>query len=186
MRYFFEDDGSGLSQGPVCRHSCPPYALAWGSSLVVGGADQRVTMYSVDGEDVVCVCVHVPTLWTLPLPCAPPPYPCPPGKVLQHFDYSQEEDEKEFSCAISSPSGHTVVLGSFDRLRVYTWLPKRGLWEEAPPKTMPHLYTVTALSWRRDGSRIALVCRVCVRSLCITQLSPLPHAGLTVWQRSAV
>lgn len=57
VRYLFEEDGSGLSQGPVCRHSCPPYALAWGSSLVVGGADQRVTMYSVDGEHKASLCV---------------------------------------------------------------------------------------------------------------------------------
>lgn len=113
----------------------------------------------------VCACRHVGkhTVGLL-LPVRvfailPPPLPsCPlPGKVLQHFDYSQEEDEKEFSCAISSPSGHTAVLGSYDKLRVFTWLPKRGLWEEASPKTIPHLYTVTALSWRRDGSRIALV-----------------------------
>lgn len=112
----------------------------------------------------MCVCVcdcrcRICSVVTVdpPAPLPPSPTPAPSGKVLQHFDYSQEEDEKEFSCAISSPSGHTAVLGSYDRLRVYTWLPKRGLWEEAPPKTMPHLYTVTALSWRRDGSRIALV-----------------------------
>ena len=109
----------------------------------------------------VCDCGHVKygvvTMDLHPTPPLATPTPPPSGKVLQHFDYSQEEDEKEFSSAISSPSGHTVVMGSYDRLRIYTWQPKRGLWEEAPPKTMPHLYTITALSWRRDGSRIALV-----------------------------
>ena len=37
------------------------------------------------------------------------------GKVVQQFDYSREDDEKEFMCAASSPSGQSFVLGSFDR-----------------------------------------------------------------------
>ena len=40
----------------------------------------------------------------------------PAGKLVQQFDYSkEEEEEKEFMCAVSSPSGQSVVLGSFDR-----------------------------------------------------------------------
>ena len=79
------------------------------------------------------------------------------GKVVQHFDYSQDGEEKEFTCAISSPSGHTVVVGSFDKLRVFNWLPRRDIWEESQPKVIQNLYTVTAMSWRKDGSRIAIV-----------------------------
>ena len=37
------------------------------------------------------------------------------GKILQQFDYSRDEDEKEFMCSAVSPSGQTVVIGSFDR-----------------------------------------------------------------------
>jgi len=37
------------------------------------------------------------------------------GKVVQQFDYSREDDEKEFMCAACSPSGQSFVLGSFDR-----------------------------------------------------------------------
>ncbi len=37
------------------------------------------------------------------------------GKVVQQFDYSKEDDEKEFMCAACSPSGQSFVLGSFDR-----------------------------------------------------------------------
>ena len=33
---------------------------------------------------------------------------------MQQFDYSRE-DEKEFMCAVASPSGHSVVIGSFNR-----------------------------------------------------------------------
>uniref|UniRef100_A0A1X7UGH1 Uncharacterized protein n=1 Tax=Amphimedon queenslandica TaxID=400682 RepID=A0A1X7UGH1_AMPQE len=41
------------------------------------------------------------------------------GKPIQQFDYSKEEDEKEFMCSATSPSGQTVVLGSFNRLSCY-------------------------------------------------------------------
>lgn len=79
------------------------------------------------------------------------------GKVVQQFDYSRDDDEKEFMCAASSPSGQTFVLGSFNRLRVYNWSPRRESWEEMPPKDIPNLYTITALSWKVDGSRLAVV-----------------------------
>lgn len=47
------------------------------------------------------------------------------GQQMQQFDYSRE-DEKEFMCAVASPSGHSVVIGSFNRfvlelLSIYYW-----------------------------------------------------------------
>ena len=50
VRYYFDDEGTGLPQGVVCRHSCPPYALGWGQSIVAGGCDCRVVMYGMNGE----------------------------------------------------------------------------------------------------------------------------------------
>ena len=79
------------------------------------------------------------------------------GKVVQQFDYSRDDEEKEFMCAANSPSGQTFVLGSFNRLRVYNWSPRRENWEEMPPKEIANLYTVTVLSWKADGSRLAVV-----------------------------
>ena len=38
------------------------------------------------------------------------------GKVVQQFDYSREADEKDFMCAVASPTGQSVVMGSFNRL----------------------------------------------------------------------
>ena len=49
-------------QGPLCRHPCPPYALAWGSSTIMAaGCDRRVLVYGANGELLcgVCVCVCV-------------------------------------------------------------------------------------------------------------------------------
>lgn len=46
------------------------------------------------------------------------------------------------------------------RLRVLNWSPRRSAWEEGKPKEIAHLYTITALAWKRDGSRICAVCIV--------------------------
>ena len=37
------------------------------------------------------------------------------NRVLQQFDYSREDDEHEFTVAACSPSGQSVVIGSYDR-----------------------------------------------------------------------
>lgn len=83
------------------------------------------------------------------------------GKILQQFDYAKEEGEKEFCCASSSPSGQSVVLGSFDQLRLFNWSPKRESWEEGGLKHIPYLYTITAVSWKRDGAKIVAVSYCC-------------------------
>ena len=54
----------------------------------------------------MCVCAHVSVCVT----CL-----CTTGKLIQQFDYSKEDGEKEFMCAVASPSGQSVVIGSFDR-----------------------------------------------------------------------
>lgn len=116
------------SQGVVCRHSCPPYALAWTPfGIVVGGCDKRIVVYTKE------------------------------GRLLQQFDYSRDSNEKEFSVAESNPTGQMVVVGSFNRLRIFNWSPRKGLFEESDPKEFTNLYTLTSISWKRDGSRLAIV-----------------------------
>ncbi|XP_037837544.1 intraflagellar transport protein 172 homolog [Kryptolebias marmoratus] len=131
VRYFFDDEGSGESQGKLLTHPCPPYALVWGAnSIMVGGCDKKVVVYGREGH------------------------------VLQNFDYSRDRSEREFTVGVSSPSGQSVVFGSFDRLRVFNWALRRGMWDEAKPKEISNLYTITSLAWKRDGSRL------CAGTLC--------------------
>ncbi|KAM9339048.1 intraflagellar transport protein 172 homolog [Symphorus nematophorus] len=131
VRYFFDDEGSGESQGKLLMHPCPPYALAWGAnSIMVGGCDKKVVAYSREGH------------------------------VLQTFDYTRDQTEREFTVAATSPSGQSVVFGSYDRLRVFNWAPRRGVWDEAKPKEILNLYTITSLAWKKDGSRL------CAGTLC--------------------
>ena len=37
------------------------------------------------------------------------------GKLIQQIDYTKEANEKEFTVAACSPSGQTVVIGSYNR-----------------------------------------------------------------------
>ncbi|KAM4521459.1 intraflagellar transport protein 172 homolog isoform 2-T2 [Odontesthes bonariensis] len=131
VRYFFDDEGSGESQGKLLTHPCPPYALAWAAnSIMVGGCDKKVVAYGREGH------------------------------IMQNFDYSRDRTEKEFTVAVSSPTGQSVVFGSFDRLRVFNWAPRKGVWDEAKPKEIVNLYTITSLAWKKDGSRL------CAGTLC--------------------
>lgn len=67
-------------------HPCSPYALAWAaSSIMVGGCDKKVVAYGREGH------------------------------VLQTFDYGRDRTEREFGVAATSPSGQSVVFGSYDR-----------------------------------------------------------------------
>ena len=46
------------------------------------------------------------------------------------------------------------------RLRVFNWSPRKGAWDESKMKEIPNLYTITALSWKRDGSRLVAVSKI--------------------------
>ncbi|KAK3595246.1 hypothetical protein CHS0354_010853 [Potamilus streckersoni] len=131
VRFFFDDEGTGEAQGKICTHPCPPYALAYSqNAIVAAGCDKRIIAYGRD------------------------------GRSFQHFDYSRDDDEHEFTTAICSPSGQSIVLGSFDRLHTLNWSPRRQMWDEPKIKVIRNLYTVTVLSWKKDGSR------VCAGTLC--------------------
>ncbi|CAL8090514.1 unnamed protein product [Calicophoron daubneyi] len=127
VRYFFDDEGSGDSQGKLTVHPTAPYALAWaGPTILAGGCDRRIYVYGRD------------------------------GRILQQFDYSRSDTEKEFSVATSSPSGQAAAFGSFNRIRIFSWTPRKGCWEECKPKEIENLYTITAISWKKDGSKLTI------------------------------
>lgn len=68
---------------------------------MVGGCDKKVVVYSKEGQ------------------------------VLQTFDYSRDHTEKELTVAVTSPSGQSVVFGSYDRsvcacVRVYVCKPDQS------------------------------------------------------------
>ncbi|XP_011866841.1 PREDICTED: intraflagellar transport protein 172 homolog [Vollenhovia emeryi] len=125
IRYYIAEDGGAEPSGRVCVHGVPAYALAWPQShILAAGCDKRLTIYD--------------------------PY----GKPVKTFDFSRDSQEREITVACCSPSGQSVAVGSWDKLRIFDWTPRRSVWEETNVRDLPNFYTVTALSWRRDGSKL--------------------------------
>lgn len=70
--------------------------MAWtNNSILIAGCDKRVVVYNRT------------------------------GKLMQTFDHSKDPTEREFTAMVPSPSGQTVLVGSFDRLGTACFL---GIW----------------------------------------------------------
>ena len=108
------------------KHSTIPQALSWGTHIVAAGNDGKVGFYESSGDN------------------------------FQRFDYSKDDKVKEFTCASFNPGGNTVVVGNFNRFYVYNYNPKRPQWEEICCKEIDNYYSVTACSWKQDGSKIGI------------------------------
>ncbi|CAG9816108.1 unnamed protein product [Phaedon cochleariae] len=123
--YITNDHGEDEAQGRIALHSVPPYALSWPQDhIFIAGCDKRVSVFNNQ------------------------------GKLVKNFDYSKDTSEYDFTVAACSSSGQAVAIGSFNRLRVYTWNTRKSIWEETPAKELPNFYTLTALAWKRDGSKV--------------------------------
>ena len=75
---------------------------------------------------------------------------------MQRFDYTNDDQVRDFSQASFNPSGDTVVLGNFNRFYIYNFSKKREQWEEIGVKKIENYYTVTAASWKNDGSKMVI------------------------------
>uniref|UniRef100_T1GRP5 Anaphase-promoting complex subunit 4 WD40 domain-containing protein n=1 Tax=Megaselia scalaris TaxID=36166 RepID=T1GRP5_MEGSC len=126
IRFYVSDEGAEAS-GKLLQHHVPPIALAWPQGgVAVGGCDKKIYFYDNQGRQV---------------------------KV---FDYSRSDIERDLNIASSSPNGQAVAFGGFDRVRIYSWSPRLSAWSESVMKEIENIYTVSALTWRKDGSRLAL------------------------------
>jgi len=70
---------------------------------------------------------------------------------------------------------------------VFNWSPRKGAWDEGKPKEIKNLYTITALSWKKDGSKIVAVSNNCYIRLVYlmyfskdySRLRVVPHRSAT-------
>ncbi|OXU27721.1 hypothetical protein TSAR_004638 [Trichomalopsis sarcophagae] len=129
IRFYVAEDGASEPVGRVLTHPVPVYALAWPQShIVAGGCDKKLVFY--DSR----------------------------GKPTKSIDYARDSGntEKDLSVACCSPSGQSVAVGSWDKVRIFDWSPRRNVWEENNSKSLTNFYTVTALAWRKDGSKLVV------------------------------
>ncbi|KUF97591.1 L-amino-acid oxidase [Phytophthora nicotianae] len=57
---------------------------------------------------------------------------------------------------VFNPTGESVVVGNFDSFYTFNFQHKTQSWELVGSKSIPNLYSVTALAWKHDGSRLAV------------------------------
>jgi intraflagellar transport protein 172 len=126
FRFHFASDTDPASHSLAIRHTCPPTCLAWGNSIMCAGSDAKVRFYDDDGAEE------------------------------RTFDYSDDDDCKGFTACAVNTGGESMILGGFDEFRVFSHSAVEGSWLEASKQHIPNLYTVTALGWKTDGSRVAL------------------------------
>ena len=109
----------------LCIHSSIPTCLAWGaaSNVLAAGNDYRVVIYN----DV--------------------------GKKIQNFDYSNDENLKEFACCKISDSGDAIALGNYNSFYVYLYNERKQVWESCVKK-IENYYSITSLCWKPDGSTL--------------------------------
>ena len=75
------------------------------------------------------------------------------GHTMQNFDFPAKED-REFTVASFNPSGQTLAAGSNDRIRLFSFNLRSRKWEEGAVIPIPKAYSISALAWKCDGSRI--------------------------------
>lgn len=126
IRFYILEE-NGEPSGRLLQHPVPPFALAWSpGGIIAAGCDRKISIY--DSQ----------------------------GRLNRSFDFSRDDTEREFMIATCSPNGQAVAIGSYDRIRIYTWSPRQNSWTESLCKDIENMYSVTALSWRKDGSRLAV------------------------------
>jgi len=109
----------------LCIHTSIPNCLAWGaaSNILAAGNDYKVVIYN----DV--------------------------GKKIQNFDYSNDDNLKEFGCGKISDSGDAIALGNFNAFYVYLYNERKQVWESCAKK-IENYYSITSLCWKPDGSTL--------------------------------
>jgi len=129
-RILLPDKDDELLCTKIIHNSFPAYALAWGRSICVGGNNQKISFYDAEGNEESI------------------------------FAYQKKIDEevvcREFTVAASNLIGDTIAIGNFDFFIIYTWSSKENVWIEQNPNLVQNMYTVTSLSWKADGSSLAV------------------------------
>ncbi|CAJ0583687.1 unnamed protein product, partial [Mesorhabditis spiculigera] len=112
------------SQSKICTHQVTPYSLVFTAHGLLVAGSDR-RIYAYTEN----------------------------GVVQQQWDFS-DEHEKEFSAICRDPTGTNAVVGSYNKLRLFSYNLRRGAWDEDTPLVINNMYTITALEWKGDGSAV--------------------------------
>jgi len=119
---------------PTCSklvtHSQAPHLLSWGRSICVGGSDSRLTFYDNNGNEEQVI------------------------EDLEGFD--ELGCSRDLSVVCFSPNGDSIVVGSFNMFSLFSWNSVDKCWVRKLARSVENMYSVTALTWKPNGSALAL------------------------------
>eukprot|EP00672_Neobodo_designis_P025471 CAMPEP_0174835280 /NCGR_PEP_ID=MMETSP1114-20130205/5324_1 /TAXON_ID=312471 /ORGANISM="Neobodo designis, Strain CCAP 1951/1" /LENGTH=1775 /DNA_ID=CAMNT_0016069225 /DNA_START=364 /DNA_END=5691 /DNA_ORIENTATION=+ len=75
------------------------------------------------------------------------------GRTQQQFDYPLAED-KEATVGHFNPSGQTLAVGVWNKLRLFNYNARSRKWEEGLVYPLQNALAITTLAWKCDGSRL--------------------------------
>ncbi|XP_055351104.1 intraflagellar transport protein 172 homolog isoform X2 [Paramacrobiotus metropolitanus] len=76
------------------------------------------------------------------------------GKRLQEIAAPTQGRSWQPMTAAAAPNGQYAVFAAFDRLRLFSFVSRKGTWVENDPVVVENLYLVPALSWKKDGTKL--------------------------------
>lgn len=129
-RFVFPTKSCNSSCSKIIQHPGVPYSMAWGRSICVCDYDQAVQFYDDKGYEE--------------------------QSFFYSSDISPEKLLGEFSCASFNASGDSVVIGSFDCFYLFCWNSSTNTWEESNIHIVENMCSVTAISWKPNGSSLAI------------------------------
>ncbi|RYH28435.1 hypothetical protein EON65_12160 [archaeon] len=110
----------------ITRFPGVPFALAWGTSICVGGNTFQVAFYDEDGAEE------------------------------QIFDMTDDKSVKEFTVACSNPTGDTIAMGNYNAIFTFNRNKDSMIWESRGATKVENMYSVTAMDWKPDGDKLAV------------------------------
>ncbi|GAB5360468.1 hypothetical protein AAMO2058_000630600, partial [Amorphochlora amoebiformis] len=140
-RYGFRNSNGTTPEGSNLLFKSPfvPTCLAHGAHIMVAGNAGQVQFYNEDGKHMQTV-TH-----TLQ----------PVRDDVAEAEGMARQAIKDFSSAAFNPAGHTVVVGNYNCFFAFVFNAHTGRWDEAPVTHIENLYSIGAITWRPDGSRLA-------------------------------
>lgn len=107
----------------IVSYKTIPYALGAGKHIVIAGNDGKVNFYDTKGN------------------------------FLNRFDYTNDDNCRDFTSASVNPNGETVVIGNYNRFYMYNYDSRRDEWIENGVMKIKNYYNITAMCWKFDGSK---------------------------------
>lgn len=108
-------------------HICIQSCLAWGksSSILAAGNNYKVVIYN-----------NI-------------------GKMIKDFDYTNEDNIKEYGCCAISNSGDAIALGNTDSFYIYFYNELNKTWDYISIKNYNYNY-ITSICWKPDKTSLII------------------------------